>query len=159
MAQQIYKDGISAADSMTNSQTKSYKNGDRYYGGLPKEPSDLSYGKIMDQIKNDFNNWLKKNNIESHQWRENGTIKRQYTGNFDGNDFGYLEAEDSFTGRKAPLEFKINGRKVNLKKSGKKIRNSLSPISHLYDVETIFRPRKDVYPADDYEIVYEDEEY
>ena len=40
-----------------------YKSGDRYYGGLPAEPSDAEYGQMMDNARDRFNKFMSDNNV------------------------------------------------------------------------------------------------
>lgn len=40
-----------------------YKSGDRYYGGLPAEPSIEEYGRAIDDARNSFNKFMSDNNV------------------------------------------------------------------------------------------------
>ena len=40
-----------------------YRSGDRYYGGLPAEPSDIEYGQMMDNARDRFNKFMSDNNV------------------------------------------------------------------------------------------------
>ena len=40
-----------------------YKSGDRYYGGLPQEPSDIELGEAYDNARTSFEKFLADNNV------------------------------------------------------------------------------------------------
>lgn len=44
-------------------KSSSYKSGDRYYGGLPQEPSFAEYGKAMADAQTHFKKFLAENNV------------------------------------------------------------------------------------------------
>lgn len=44
-------------------KSSSYKSGDRYYGGLPQEPSSSELGKAYDDARTRFEKFLAENNV------------------------------------------------------------------------------------------------
>ena len=69
-----------------------FKSGDRYYGGLPSEPSSSEYGKMIDAAKTSQQAILDKYNIEVEKIPDHII----YTGNVNGHDFTLIESVDGF---------------------------------------------------------------
>ena len=74
-------------------ETNSFKSGDRYYGGLPSEPSVAEYGKAMDSIRMSRQQLLDKHGITVE--RLPGKVK--YTGTVNGHTFCYIEGTKDFS--------------------------------------------------------------
>lgn len=94
-----------------------YKSGDRYYGGLPAEPSDVEYGQMMDNARDRFNKFMSDNNVtvidldqyagpaakfQSYIWKtpDNCEIEIIYfnRGSFGGSviDEAYVDGPDGY---------------------------------------------------------------
>lgn len=90
---------------------ESYKSGDRYYGGLPQEPSDVEYGNIMTSVAKEKQKFIKDNNISVE--KDDGSVI--YSGKYNGHSFVYSERTSGFSHW---AEFLIIDRKkVDLNKS------------------------------------------
>lgn len=109
-------------------KSASYKSGDRYYGGLPKEPSDIEYGKMMDEARDRFNKFISDNNVtvidvdshgagiktQSYIWKtpDNREIEAVYynRGTLGGSTISELYIEDASGDHKVDVyESKYDG--------------------------------------------------
>ena len=90
-----------------------YKSGDRYYGGLPAEPSDAEYGQMMDNARDRFNKFMSDNNVtvvdvdshgygtktQSYIWKtpDNSEIEIIYynRGSLGGSEIWEMYVEDN----------------------------------------------------------------
>ena len=131
VAADTYDDDI---DGMLT-ETASFKSGDRYYGGLPSEPSMSEYGKAMDSARKNRDALLDKYDIKVDNDRSKGYTT--YTGTINGHTFKYVEGHRDFSHWLSELV--IDNKVVNPYKSSlNKIRKmfetnavSISDIVHL----------------------------
>ncbi len=94
-------------------KSTSYKSGDRYYGGLPQEPSDIELGNLYDNARTRFEKFLSENNVtvidtdshghgiktQSYIWKtpDNSEVEIIYynRGSLGGSTISEMYIEDS----------------------------------------------------------------
>lgn len=96
-----------------------YKNGDRYYGGLPSESSYSDYADFMDSRQNRMEKFIKENNIKVYKrMRDPGTslpIFTRYSGKINGHSFIFDYVDEFFSDYCRRLV--IDGKEVDKYKS------------------------------------------
>ena len=109
-------------------KSTSYKSGDRYYGGLPQEPSSDKLGKAYDDARTSFEKFLTENNVtvidvdshghgtktQSYIWKtpDNREIEIIYynRGSLGGSEISEMYIEDNSGYHKVNVyESKYNG--------------------------------------------------
>lgn len=62
-------------------KSTSYRSGDRYYGGLPQEPSDIELGELYDNARARFEKFLKDNyvSVSDIDYHGHGIKTQSYT--------------------------------------------------------------------------------
>lgn len=109
-------------------KSAAYKSGDRYYGGLPQEPSDIKLGKAYDDARTRFDKFLTENHVtvidigshshgiktQSYTWNtpDNHGIEIIYynRGSLGGSEISEMYIEDESGRHKVNVyESKYNG--------------------------------------------------
>ena len=119
-------DDIDDIDEMLT-ETASFKSGDRYYGGLPSEPSMSEYGKAMDAARKTREALLDKYGIKVDNDRAKGYTT--YTGTINGHTFKYVEGQRDFS--RWLSELVIDNKTVNPYKS------SIGKIHKMFETNAI----------------------
>ena len=106
-----------------------FKNGDRYYGGLPQEPSSEEYGKAMDAARNNFDKFLSDNNVTVRDIRYGGSVAKyqSYTWATPSNQRIEIVYYNRWLGGSMICELYVAGRGVDVYKSeynGRPLKNA-----------------------------------
>jgi len=100
-------------------KSTSYKSGDRYYGGLPQEPSTDKYAQALSDARNSFQKFLSDNNVTERKLKSwSNATEKLYTWITPDNQNIKIVYYDSLSGDKSITELYIDGRKVDVYKSG-----------------------------------------
>ena len=93
-----------------------YKSGDRYYGGLPAEPSDIEYGEAMSSARNGFDKFLSDNRVTVEDIESSGNNSKYQSCTLitpDGRDVEIIYYI-RFSGGSQISSMFVDGRKVDI---------------------------------------------
>ena len=93
-----------------------YKSGDRYYGGLPAEPSDVEYGEAMSSARNSFNKFLSDNQVAVEDIEPSGNNAKYQSYTWTTPDDRDIEIiyYNRFSGGSQISSMFVDGRKVDI---------------------------------------------
>lgn len=93
-----------------------YKSGDRYYGGLPAEPSDIEYGAATSSARNGFDKFLSDNQVAVEDIEPSGNSAKYQSYTWmtpDGRDIEIIYY-NRFSGGSQISSMFVDGRKVDI---------------------------------------------